>query len=105
MPDQPIRPRTVPGQRLAALRDRLPAARFVGDPDTAVTGITHDSRQVRSGDLYLARAGERTHGIEHVQQAVAAGATAVLTDAAASERAAESGVPVVVVDDPRAVSG
>src|SRR3954451_16685659 len=75
-----LRPSQVRPRSIAGLLDRLPAARLHGDPDAQVSGITHDSRQVRPGDVYLARPGARTHGIDHVGQALAAGAVAVVTD-------------------------
>ena len=106
MPVPSIRPQSVPAQRIAGLAERLPGARLHGDADTLVTGITHDSRQVRAGDLYLARAGQHTHGITHVGEAVAAGAAAVLTDPASTAAAADAGARVVVeVPDPQAAAG
>jgi len=71
-----------------------------------VTGITHDSRAVRPGDLYLARPGEHAHGIEFVADAVAAGAVAVLTDAPSVPSALSAGAGAAVeVPDPRAAAG
>lgn len=72
---------------------------------TAVTGITHDSRAVRPGDLYAALPGARFHGAGFAAQAAGLGAAAVLTDPAGAERAAATGLPVLVVDDPRARMG
>jgi UDP-N-acetylmuramoyl-L-alanyl-D-glutamate--2,6-diaminopimelate ligase len=106
MPDLPPRPTSVTPQPLSALLERLPAGRLDGDPTTVVTGVTHDSRQVRAGDLYVARAGEQTHGINHIDAAVSAGAVAVLTDPDSAERALAAGAQaVVVVEDPRASMG
>ncbi|HEX3825056.1 MAG TPA: UDP-N-acetylmuramoyl-L-alanyl-D-glutamate--2,6-diaminopimelate ligase [Mycobacteriales bacterium] len=106
MPDLPPRPHTVPPQHLGALLDRLPGSRIDGDPMTVVTGVTHDSRLVRAGDLYIARAGEQSHGIDHVAAAIDAGAVAVLTDPASEDRAVEAHpAAVVVVPDPRAAMG
>jgi UDP-N-acetylmuramoyl-L-alanyl-D-glutamate--2,6-diaminopimelate ligase len=106
MPDQPLRPTGVPPQRLGSLLDRLAGSRLDGDPTTTVTGVTHDSRQVQAGDLYVARAGERTHGIDHVAAALRAGAVAVLTDPDSADHAAAAGArAVVVVADPRAAMG
>ena len=77
-----------------------------GDPGTSVTGITHDSRHVVAGDLYVARAGERTHGIDHVEDAIAAGAVAVLTDEPSAQLAVAAGASAVVaVADPRTAMG
>src|SRR4051794_6020978 len=101
-----LRPSQVRSRSIAGLLERLPAARLHGDVDALVTGITHDSRQVRPGDMYLARAGERTHGIDHVEQALEAGAVAVLTDPPSVETAVQARAAAVVeVDDPRAATG
>jgi UDP-N-acetylmuramoyl-L-alanyl-D-glutamate--2,6-diaminopimelate ligase len=79
------------------------------DPGSAalVTGVTLDSRGVRPGDLYAALPGSRAHGADFVASAVAAGAAAVLTDADGADRVRVAGVrvPLVVVEQPRAVLG
>jgi UDP-N-acetylmuramoyl-L-alanyl-D-glutamate--2,6-diaminopimelate ligase len=106
MPDLLSRPRAVRPQPLGELLDRLPGARLDGDPATAVTGVTHDSRAVQPGDLYIARAGERSHGIDHVEAALNVGAVAVLTDAESASAATAAGArAVVVVDDVRRAMG
>lgn len=69
------------------------AGRAYGAPDTVVTGVTHDSRQVRPGDLFVAVPGERHDGHDHVGAARAAGASAVLV-----RRVVDDG-PSVQVDD------
>ncbi|WP_166610966.1 UDP-N-acetylmuramoyl-L-alanyl-D-glutamate--2,6-diaminopimelate ligase [Kineococcus indalonis] len=71
----------------------------------AVTGATLDSRRVGPGDLYAALPGANVHGARFCAQAAAAGAVAVLTDAAGAAGATAAGLPVLVVDDPRAVLG
>ncbi len=76
-----------------------------GDANPGVTGVTLDSRSVRTGDLYAAIPGAVTHGAQFVGQAVDAGAVAVLTDPTGAERAKASGLPVLVVQAPRAVLG
>ena len=70
-----------------------------------VRGITHDSREVRPGDLYAALPGTRAHGADFAPQAAEAGAAAVLTDEAGADRAAAAGLPVLVVPDARAALG
>src|ERR1700736_5852809 len=57
-----------------------------------VTGVTHDSRQAGPGDLYAALPGSRYHGARFCQQAVEAGAVAVLTDPDGKSLAWHSGV-------------
>ncbi len=70
-----------------------------------LTGVTHDSRRVLAGDLYVALPGSRHHGAEFSGDAAAAGAVAVLTDATGSRAAAAAGLPALVVADPRARLG
>lgn len=74
-------------------------------PDTVVSGITLDSRDVRPGDLFAAIAGAHAHRADFVATAAATGAVAVLTDAAGRTRATASGLPVLVAADPRAHLG
>ncbi|GIL34071.1 UDP-N-acetylmuramoyl-L-alanyl-D-glutamate--2,6-diaminopimelate ligase [Phycicoccus sp. DTK01] len=99
---RPSSPRRTPLHELATL---------VGAPapasDPAVTGVTLDSRAVRPGDLYAALPGARAHGADFGAEVAAAGAVAVLTDAAGRDRLAAAGVdlPAVVVEEPRAVLG
>ena len=95
----PLRPATVPVRRLVDLAVRLAVA--PPDRDAAVTGVTHDSTAVQPGDLYAALPGTRTHGARYCDDAVAAGAVAVLTDVHGAGLVARSSVPVLVVDDPR----
>ncbi len=99
----PPRPERVSATPLADLADQLGVTAPEGA--TEVTGITHDSRAVRPGDLYAALPGARAHGADFVAQAVGLGAAAVLTDPAGAGRAAATGLPVLTVDDPRARMG
>jgi UDP-N-acetylmuramoyl-L-alanyl-D-glutamate--2,6-diaminopimelate ligase len=73
--------------------------------EAAATGITHDSRAVRPGDVYAALPGARFHGADFATQAASLGAVAVLTDPAGAGRAAATGLPVLTVPDPRARMG
>nr|WP_033207738.1 UDP-N-acetylmuramoyl-L-alanyl-D-glutamate--2,6-diaminopimelate ligase [Streptomyces bikiniensis] len=73
--------------------------------DAEVSGITHDSRAVRPGDVYAALPGARLHGADFVAQAAGLGAAAILTDPAGADRAAATGLPVLVVEDPRGRMG
>lgn len=78
-------------------------AQLLGVPvpgDVHVTGVTHASDQVLPGDIYAALPGSRRHGAEFVDDAIAAGAVAVLTDTPLDKP-----VPVLVVPDPREVLG
>ncbi|MGB6453240.1 MAG: Mur ligase family protein, partial [Streptosporangiaceae bacterium] len=72
---------------------------------TGLTGVTHDSRTVRPGDLYAALPGATVHGARFCADAAAAGAVAVLTDPAGRRAATAAGLPVFVVADPRSRLG
>ncbi|NAZ76279.1 UDP-N-acetylmuramoyl-L-alanyl-D-glutamate--2,6-diaminopimelate ligase [Kineococcus sp. T13] len=84
-----------------------------GPAAVPVTGVTLDSRRVQPGDLYAALPGANVHGARFCAQAAAAGAVAVLTDPAGRDLAtaardaqpAAEPLPLLVVDDPRAVLG
>ncbi|WP_420802386.1 UDP-N-acetylmuramoyl-L-alanyl-D-glutamate--2,6-diaminopimelate ligase [Streptomyces taklimakanensis] len=99
LPPAPPRPERVVPVPLAELARQLDVTAPPGD--VAVTGITHDSRAVRPGDIYVARPGARFHGADFAVQAARLGAAAVLTDPTGTERAAATGLPVLTVPDPR----
>ena len=72
--------------------------------DITVSGLALDSRKVQAGDLFLAVAGTRVHGLDHARQAIALGAAAVAWEPVAdntslAEAAALLPVPVVAVPD------
>jgi UDP-N-acetylmuramoyl-L-alanyl-D-glutamate--2,6-diaminopimelate ligase len=64
--------------------------------DPEIAGLTADSRQVKPGYLFAALAGSRQDGRRFIDQALAAGAAAVLADGAAA-----GNVPVIASDNPR----
>jgi UDP-N-acetylmuramoyl-L-alanyl-D-glutamate--2,6-diaminopimelate ligase len=70
-----------------------------------VSGVSISSEEVRPGDLYVGVAGVRTHGARFAERAAEHGAVALLTDAAGRDLASGSGLPVLVVDDPRSALG
>lgn len=82
-------------QLCAGLDATLPAA------DPLISGVVLDSRRVGAGDLYVGLPGRAHHGAEFASQARDAGAAALLTDAAGAGLAAEVGLPIVQVADPR----
>ncbi len=70
--------------------------------EVTLSGLALDSRKVHSGDLFLAVAGSRTHGLHHARQAIALGAAAVAWEPAAdepglAELAALLPVPVIAI--------
>jgi len=67
--------------------------------DVPVTGVTLNSDAVRPGDLFVGIPGRNAHGAIYANDALAAGAVAVLTDVAGAELVANA--PAVLVDAPR----
>lgn len=49
-------------------------------PSVGVSGLSLDSRKVRRGDVFIALAGQASHGLEFAQSARAKGAVAILYD-------------------------
>jgi UDP-N-acetylmuramoyl-L-alanyl-D-glutamate--2,6-diaminopimelate ligase len=59
--------------------------------DVAIGGVEYDSRRVQPGSLFVAMRGETTDGNRYIEQAVARGAVAVVTDSAAAYDATANG--------------
>ena len=85
----------------ASLRDIARDAGLEASGDAVVSGITHDSRRVQPGDLFVALPGTRQDGASYVDEAAARGAVAAVVAPAARDRATRAGIPLVTADDPR----
>ncbi|WP_439029205.1 UDP-N-acetylmuramoyl-L-alanyl-D-glutamate--2,6-diaminopimelate ligase [Gordonia terrae] len=111
--DTPIRPQDVTPTPVAVLSTATGARLdLVGGAasETSVRGVTLRAQEVRSGDLFAALPGSSTHGARFADQAVAAGASAILTDPAGRAELArvlppETAVAVLVHPTPRSVLG
>jgi UDP-N-acetylmuramoyl-L-alanyl-D-glutamate--2,6-diaminopimelate ligase len=108
VPDRPsLRPQQVSPHPLSEVAEVIGTGAPSGG--TNVTGITHDSRQVCAGDLYVALPGANTHGARFAAQAEAAGAAAIWTDPAGVEEIASADhpaqLPVIVSAAPRTQLG
>ena len=66
-------------------------------PDTLATGIAHDSRQVKPGDVFWALSGETHDGHNFLEQAETAGAIACVVQ---SGRGGQARGPLIEVDSP-----
>ena len=75
------------------------------DEHVEVTGLTLSSQRVFPGDLYAALPGARAHGARFAANAVESGAVAILTDRDGVGLCTDLGVPVLVVEKPRALLG
>ncbi|MGQ0502523.1 MAG: UDP-N-acetylmuramoyl-L-alanyl-D-glutamate--2,6-diaminopimelate ligase [Panacagrimonas sp.] len=66
-------------------------------PDHPVTGLALDSRCVQPGDAFIAVRGTRGHGLTHLPQALAQGASAILWEPATGQPDPQAPVPCVPV--------
>ena len=80
--------------------------RVVGSVDSIeTTGVTLSATEVQPGDLFVGVHGANRHGAQFATEATERGAVAVLTDQDGVALVEPSGLPVLVVDDPRAALG
>src|SRR5581483_3100368 len=68
--------------RFLELLGEAAAKSAVAGPNPEITGLEHDSRRVRPGNVFVAMRGETTDGNRYIDAAVANGAAAVVTDSA-----------------------
>ncbi len=80
-----------------SLRRQFPDASFVGCAEIVVSDATDRSSECRPGCLFAALPGTSVHGSKFVPQAVARGASAILT----SHPLADVAIPQCIVRDPR----
>ncbi len=80
---------------IVTLKDLL--AGIVDAPQIPISGITADSRQLQSGDVFLACQGATSHGLDYLDQAIAAGVSAVVWDSS-THRNPQADVPIIGVD-------
>ena len=73
--------------------------------DVPVTGLGADSRALEPGQIFIARRGATTDGVRFIDDAVAAGAAALLREGEASCRKRADGVVEVQVPDVVACTG
>jgi len=69
--------------------------------DAPCRGVTHDSRGVKAGWVFVALRGLKADGVDFADQAIAAGAAAVVAEQEAGAARGAPGVPWIVVRDAR----
>jgi UDP-N-acetylmuramoyl-L-alanyl-D-glutamate--2,6-diaminopimelate ligase len=100
-----LRPEQPATRSLRDLADRF-GAEVRGDVDgVSLRGITLATADLREGEAFVALQGVNRHGAEFSAAAAEKGAVAIITDAVGADAAAASGVPVLVLDEPRARMG
>ena len=68
--------------------------------DVEITGVSINAAEVKSGDLFIALPGAKTHGMNFIDQAITNGAIAVLSD-----RKLDCSIPVFIDQTPRNLVG
>jgi len=68
-------------------------------PALPVAGIASDSRLVGDGYVFLACQGERSHGLDYLEEVQAAGAAALVWDTSTGTEPADCGLPSIGVAD------
>lgn len=100
-----LRPDAPPQRALTDLAARFGTATRGSIDGVTLTGITLATADLRPGDVFVAIRGVNQHGAAFAATAAEKGAVAVVTDQDGADIAAETGLPIVVVDDPRGVLG
>lgn len=100
-----LRPEHPPVRLLAELADRFARETRGALDGVTMSGITLATADLRAGEVFVAIRGTQRHGAEFAAQAADKGAVAIVTDADGAGLAETSGLPVVVVDDPRLLLG
>lgn len=77
----------------ALLRHFDPQISLSGIPNVEITGVSEDSRRIAPGNLFIARAGGKTSGLNFIDDAKTRGAVAVITQA----KAPKATLPQIVV--------
>ncbi len=85
------------GVTMGAIAGSLGTEASVRHPETYITSVTHDSRNVEPGSLFVAVTGDLSDGHTFVPSALEAGASGVLV-----QYPVEDHVPQIVVPDSRA---
>jgi UDP-N-acetylmuramoyl-L-alanyl-D-glutamate--2,6-diaminopimelate ligase len=88
------------GRPLGELIKKIPGVQVIGDPQVLITGLTHDSRKVRPGDMYVCIPGFKVDGHDFAIAAMESGARALLV-----ERFLKLDIPQVKVKNTRQVVG
>jgi UDP-N-acetylmuramoyl-L-alanyl-D-glutamate--2,6-diaminopimelate ligase len=100
-----LRPDAPPVHLLDELASRFGVEVRGDTAGVTLTGLTLATADLRPGDVFVAVRGVNRHGAEFAATAAEKGAVAVVTDAAGADVSAASGLPIVIVEDPRGILG
>ncbi|MFT4123479.1 MAG: UDP-N-acetylmuramoyl-L-alanyl-D-glutamate--2,6-diaminopimelate ligase [Microbacteriaceae bacterium] len=100
-----LRPEHSPVRSLRGLAEEFGLPTLGSLDGVELSGVTVATAEVQPGDLFVGIRGARAHGAAFAAAAAERGAAALLTDAEGAALATDSGLPTVLVDDPRAALG
>ncbi|KDA04837.1 UDP-N-acetylmuramyl peptide synthase [Microbacterium sp. CH12i] len=100
-----LRPDAPPQRALTDLAARFGTATRGDTAGVTLTGITLATADLRAGEAFVAIQGVNQHGAVFADTAAEKGAVAVITDEAGADLAGNTGLPIVIVDDPRGILG
>lgn len=73
---------------------------LIGAADVEVTGVSLNTAHLVPGAIFIAASGAKSHGLDYLEEAIAQGAVAVLTD-----RKDQLGIPSLYHKNPREIAG
>ncbi|QYM65697.1 Mur ligase family protein [Microbacterium sp. Se5.02b] len=100
-----LRPANPPRRQLSELASRFARAVRGDIEGVSLSGITLATADLRPGEAFVAIQGVNRHGADFAGTAAEKGAVAVITDEPGALIAEPTGLPIIVVDDPRGVLG
>src|SRR5487761_2460567 len=87
------------------MNDSLKISRQLEALNVSVTRLTTDSRAVQAGDTFIAYPGDKSDGRQHIAQAIARGANAVIWEAKNFSWDERWHIPHIAVTDLRHQAG
>lgn len=100
-----LRPYAPPQRALTDLAALFATATRGQMDGVTLSGITLATADLRAGEAFVAIQGVNQHGAVFASAAAEKGAVAVITDEAGADLAGNTGLPIVVVADPRGILG
>jgi UDP-N-acetylmuramoyl-L-alanyl-D-glutamate--2,6-diaminopimelate ligase len=100
-----LRPSSIPGITLGQIGEQLHVEVPAQQAGVKVSGVELDSQKIVSGDLFAALSGSHHHGARFANDAVSAGAVAILTDVAGAQQVGDLNVPILICENPREALG
>ena len=96
-----LRPHHVDPITLGALAAELGIQLISGSAEVQVTGVSMNTNDLRTGDLFVAMPGLKTHGANFAAKAIELGAAAIISDSSGLELMGEVSVPTLLLEQPR----